>query len=1051
VTRITTFPSYDGIYLKLDQTTPQTIINDAPIFDVGLVTNDTIFNGGNLYMSTAGSEFQIINDGTDAIKIMSDGSNYSKLSIGLNSGLGYTFIQSVKDGTGTLLPISFWVGSGVGAIRAWDITILGHLYAGSDGSRTGNILTAGTIGAGVSTFAGNNGNTTFTLLNLNNNFTPLTGQTGETSDLVFNLTQSINSVVSLHEAAKISAYKVSDWFHATTEADTDSGLKFWTTNSGTPTLQLTIDETGYATFVGTVSAEQLTSTHDARVGHQIEIWPDALGVADDGSLIIFAEGSLNNLSLTSNDAGTSDIYSVEQLYFRCADNDFTFMHNLYTGAFLRVSVASTYSQIQEKNGIVDFTNVLGVEPWFRVNVSGVDPVLTSTSGTISFDNENLTTTGTVNNGTLYSDTTDQSLRVGFQAGLNVVAGAIQGMYLGYQAGLGSATLSTSAADYNIAIGYRSLYSNQSGSYDIAIGAQSLQANTTGPRNIAIGHRALYVNTTGTDNIAIGYRTLYANLTGGYNFAIGTQALYDHTAGNYNTAMGLNSLSANLTGANNLAIGYYSGANNNGSSNVFIGYYGGAYETGSSTFYIDAINRTDSAGDRGGALLYGIFNATIASQALNINAGNVYIADVGTVGAEKLTNGTFTGGSTSWTLGAVWFYGYTFTVSGVTTAPTAGATYTNNGITYTVKYATITDGAGLVYTTGAGDPTASGTLVKTGGTGDDNIAFSTFATNEVFKGANGTSTLSQTSAAMVTPLIIGELYYLSYEISNWTVGTVTPSCGGVTLPASASLNGTNGGVFVPTSTANLVFTPTSTSRFTIDSISLKKVTGGNLNLGGSIDLMGSVKFGTATEYINSANADYLDLHSTKDTRITCGANYTLLLSPVVWNDINMSMVTAKVPAANFPTWTAFTTNLNSYTFAVNDYVDMSTAEILHDYKEGTDIALHIHIVTNGLEVGATKAQYTIYYSWGDMNEAMSAEETLTAELTIPGGTADKTHLFLDMGDITGTSYKIGSLLKMRVKRIAKSAGGADPAANPFVEQVGIHYQIERLGSRQELVA
>lgn len=117
---------------------------------------------------------------------------------------------------------------------------------------TRNFLTTGTLGAGVSTLAGNNGNAAFTLLNLNNNFTPLTTQVDQTANLVFNLTQSVNSVVSLHEAARISAYKASDWFHATTEADTDSGLKFYTTLNGTPTLQLTLDEAGLATFAGNI-------------------------------------------------------------------------------------------------------------------------------------------------------------------------------------------------------------------------------------------------------------------------------------------------------------------------------------------------------------------------------------------------------------------------------------------------------------------------------------------------------------------------------------------------------------------------------------------------------------------------------------------------------------------------------------------------------------------------------------------------------------------------------------------------------------------------------
>jgi len=140
------------------------------------------------------------------------------------------------------------------------------------GGRSGTTIT-GTLGAGVGTLSGNNANAAFTLLNLNNTDTPSTTETGQTSDLVFNLTQSINSVVSLHEAAKISAYKVSDWFHATTEADTDSGLKFWTTNSGTPTLQLTIDEAGLATFVGNivVPTEYIGSTPNTGMVHPLQI------------------------------------------------------------------------------------------------------------------------------------------------------------------------------------------------------------------------------------------------------------------------------------------------------------------------------------------------------------------------------------------------------------------------------------------------------------------------------------------------------------------------------------------------------------------------------------------------------------------------------------------------------------------------------------------------------------------------------------------------------------------------------------------------------------
>ena len=192
-----------------------------------------------------------------------------------------------------------------------------------------------------------------------------------------------------------------------------------------------------------------------------------------------------------------------------------------------------------------------------------------------------------------------------------------------------------------------------------------------------------------------------------------------------------------------------------------------------------------------------------------------------------------------------------------------------------------------------------------------------------------------------------------------------------------------------------------------------------------------------------------LNAIGDLHISCDTEKTLVLDKVVWNDIYVPLAGAKIPAVNAPTWATFTTNLNSYTFAVNDYADLATGEILHNWKEETPIGLHIHLISNGLNNATErKAKYTIYYSFGDMDEVMSGEGSLTEEKIITANLADKTHLFLDMGDIAGTNYKIGSLLKLRVKRIACS--GTEPASDPFVEMIGIHYQIDTLGSRQELI-
>jgi len=106
-----------------------------------------------------------------------------------------------------------------------------------------------------------------------------------------------------------------------------------------------------------------------------------------------------------------------------------------------------------------------------------------------------------------------------------------------------------------------------------------------------------------------------------------------------------------------------------------------------------------------------------------------------------------------------------------------------------------------------------------------------ATDNVEKYQAGITTLSQTSAAMVTPLVVGEVYRLFYTISGWTAGNVVPTIAGVTLPPRGR-DGDYAEIFLATSTASLVFTPSDDARFFIDAIGLKKITGGDINVVGT---------------------------------------------------------------------------------------------------------------------------------------------------------------------------------------------------------------------------
>lgn len=170
---------------------------------------------------------------------------------------------------------------------------------------------------------------------------------------------------------------------------------------------------------------------------------------------------------------------------------------------------------------------------------------------------------------------------------------------------------------------------------------------------------------------------------------------------------------------------------------------------------------------------------------------------------------------------------------------------------------------------------------------------------------------------------------------------------------------------------------------------------------------------------------------------------VLLDPIEYNDLYIGLSGAKVPAANTPTFSPFTTNTKLYTFAVDDYIDLSSVEMLHGWKEGTPIEFHIHWVTNGLDATDCGVKWQIFYTMGELS-AYSAEASASAETIIPAATADKTGFFTDIVTIPMTGYTIGTNIVMRLKRIAATATA--PAANPFASMVGIHYQIESIGSR-----
>jgi hypothetical protein len=216
---------------------------------------------------------------------------------------------------------------------------------------------------------------------------------------------------------------------------------------------------------------------------------------------------------------------------------------------------------------------------------------------------------------------------------------------------------------------------------------------------------------------------------------------------------------------------------------------------------------------------------------------------------------------------------------------------------------------------------------------------------------------------------------------------------------------------------------------------------------SADAIGIGKFPSLADFDIALSTRIGD--ATNGLAISATGDLTLEGSATVWEDLQFQISTARVPASNFPSWEAFTTNTYEYAFDVDEYVYLFANELYHSWKEGTAANVHLHITNKTAQnTGANRyAKFTVYIAYADTDEVWT-ETSVTAELTIPTGTSAMTNFYLDVGDLSLTNNLIGSQIKCTVYRIA-ATGGTEYADSTFITQVGMHLENDSMGSREEI--
>jgi hypothetical protein len=174
--------------------------------------------------------------------------------------------------------------------------------------------------------------------------------------------------------------------------------------------------------------------------------------------------------------------------------------------------------------------------------------------------------------------------------------------------------------------------------------------------------------------------------------------------------------------------------------------------------------------------------------------------------------------------------------------------------------------------------------------------------------------------------------------------------------------------------------------------------------------------------------------------------TLVLDDTVYNDVNVGSLVLQT-GGTLPGIVELLDNDGDATgiytrgFSVGEQ-GSGAIEIPHDYKEGTNIAFHIHWGANVAPDGGTdNVQWNLTYT------VVHNGDTLADSTTIAKETAYTTQYASTRSDftaITGTNFDIGDQFIFTIARIAASSD--EFGGEALVHTLGLHYETDTLGSR-----
>jgi len=196
----------------------------------------------------------------------------------------------------------------------------------------------------------------------------------------------------------------------------------------------------------------------------------------------------------------------------------------------------------------------------------------------------------------------------------------------------------------------------------------------------------------------------------------------------------------------------------------------------------------------------------------------------------------------------------------------------------------------------------------------------------------------------------------------------------------------------------------------------------------------------------------------DLTIDCGTDKTIVLADTVWDDVKVTPGAFQFSGSGDPTLINWQpggagATFKIYAFSKNDNV-FAVVQMPHKYKEGTDLEFHIHWTPHnrGIAESGNAVGWKVDYSISNINGTFPASST--ADLSdLTTGTDDK-HEITSSVVVSGTGLTISHVIMLRIYRSDTGAddtwSGVTAAQSPALLEMDIHFEIDTMGSRQNIV-